>query len=90
MRKKYSTSYPQLTNIILEMSNYHRSKLLDIAEYMQRDPLRRIYYGSKRKISSRSIDVFIGFFLGIICGIVFIVSITSIFKLIKWFIYGPS
>jgi len=49
MGKKYSTSYAKLTNLILQMSNYHRSKLFDIAEYMQRDPMRRIYYGSKRK-----------------------------------------
>jgi len=81
MGKKYSTSYAQLTNIILEMSNYHRSKLLDIAEYMSRDPSRRIYYGRKR--SNRLIDGFIGFMLGLICGIILIVFIISIFEFIK-------
>lgn len=88
MGKEYSTSYAKLTNIILQMSNYHRSKLFDIAEYMQRDPMRRIYYGSKRKKSSRLIDLFIGFLLGFICGVVFIVSISTIFEFLKSIIHS--
>jgi hypothetical protein len=75
---KYNTSYAQLSNLILHMSDYNRSKLLDIANKISRDTNYRHSFPEKRK--EILTGLFIGFVFGFIFAIFFVASITTIFS----------
>ena len=79
--QKYNTSYTQLSNIIIQMSDYHRSELLEIAKKILKGQNYRTYNMGRK--SNRLRGVFIGFMAGFIFATAFYVYFDQILDLVR-------
>ena len=81
---KFDASYTRLSNMILQMSDDHRMKLLNIAIKMSEGLSYETKYGRSRRNKGNSLmGVYVGFVLGFIFTIFFRIFLDYISELWK-------